>query len=365
MLEKNKYEIWLSAIEGVGARKYRDLCEYFGNAQNVYENANASMLTKVYGISDRIASSIIEAVADGSLESNLEKLYKKEVSVYVVGGEDYPRILDGIADSPPVIYARGCMNLADMDRSIGIVGTRRCTRYGRRTAEQLAEQLAEEAVVVISGMARGIDTHAHIGALNGGGFTIAVLGCGVDVVYPPENRRLYEQIIESGAIVSEFFPGMQPVGANFPARNRIISSLSRGVLVVESAAKGGALITVEFALEQGKDVFAVPGNIDSPSSEGCNRLIRNGAIPVTCCGDILSEYNWDAKYNPKKAEQQGIELTFDQAKIVELLMEGELQYDILSDMTGMDTGTLASCLTIMELKGIIKQLPGRVYTMER
>lgn len=365
MLEKYRYEIWLSVIDGVGAKKYKSLCDYFGSAQRVYENADKRMLTSVRGLSDALAGKIETAVHDGSLERNLEQLYASDVDVYVVGSDEYPQMLYDIIDSPPVLYSKGCMSLTDIDRSIGIVGTRRCTRYGRRVTEQLSEQLASESVVVISGMARGIDTHAHIGALNGGGFTVAVFGCGVDVIYPPENRRLYEQIMNSGAIVSEFFPGMQPVAANFPARNRIISALSRGILVVESEKKGGSLITADFALDQGKDVFAVPGNIDIPSSEGCNALIRNGAIPVTCCVDILAEYNWDVKFNPKKAEQQGIELTFEETRVVELLMEGELQYDILSDITGMDDSSLATCLTIMELKGIIKQLPGRVYAMER
>lgn len=367
MLEQYRYEIWLSAIEGIGAHRFNNLCDYFGSAKDVYENAkNAAIANaKVRGMSDKLYTSLLEARNDGRLESNLEQLYANDVAVYIHGTDCYPPILNTIPDAPPVLYAKGCMDLADMDRSIGVVGTRRCTRYGRKAAEELCEGLAAEAVCVVSGMARGIDTHAHIGALNGGGFTVAVLGCGVDVVYPPENKRLYEQIMASGAIVSEFFPGMQPCAANFPARNRIISALSKGILVVESAEKGGALITVEFALEQGKDVFAVPGNIDSPASIGCNRLIRNGAVPTTCVADILSEYNWDVKYNPKKAEQQGMELTFEESHIVEILMEGELQYDILADMTGMDGPSLATCLTIMELRGIIKQLPGRVYTMEK
>lgn len=362
---EHQYNIWLSAIEGVGAKKYQSLCLYYGNARDVFQNADHSSLRMVGGIDRGTAEKILAARTDGSLDKNMEKLHKGDITTYIVGNDNYPEILMQLYDPPPVLYTKGCMDLSDLDRSIGIVGTRRCTRYGRNVAETLAAELAGEAVTIISGMARGIDTHAHLGAMQAGGFTIAVLGCGVDIVYPPENKRMYADIMSCGVILSEFFPGTQPLPANFPARNRIISALSRGVLIVESGEKGGALITADFALEQGKDVFAVPGNIDSRASSGCNKLIKEGAIPVTCGMDILSEYGWDALFNPKQAKEEGVELSFDESRIFELLTEGDLHYDILAIETKMDNSTLAACLTFMELRGIIKQLPGRVYTLER
>lgn len=362
---KGKYDIWLSAVEGVGVRKYHSLCSYFGDARSVYENANSGSLTAIRGFDSATAGRIIAAQTDGSLDENLEKLYKGDISTYIYGEDRYPEILTHIADAPPVLYTKGCYDLRDMDRSIGMVGTRRCTRYGRSVTEQIAEELADRSVVIISGMARGIDTHAHIGALNAGGFTIAVLGCGVDVIYPPENKQLYGQIMESGAILSDFFPGTKPNAINFPARNRIISALSMGIVVVESAEKGGALITTDFALEHGKEVFAVPGNIDSRASKGCNKLIQDGAQVVTCSADILSAFGWDAVFNPKKAVEQGVELSFDEMKIVELLTAGDLQYDILADEMDMNDSDLNLSLTLLCLQGIIKQLPGRVYGLVR
>ena len=246
---------------------------------------------------------------------------------------------------------------------LAVVGSRRCTRDGQRAAREFAQGLAENGVTVVSGMARGIDSCAHRGALDGGGQTIAVLGCGVDIVYPPENDRLMAEILDSGgAVISEYLPGTPPAPGNFPARNRIISGLSEGTLLVEGAKASGAMITVNFALEQGRDVFAVPGSIYSPLSATPNRMILEGAFPALCHWDILEHYRWAQRpgEDPRR-EAKPVELDADEAAIVEPLREQALTFDELSAVTGFPAAKLNSHLTILELRGIIEKVPGGQY----
>jgi len=265
-----QYWIWLSSVEGIGSKRFYQLISIYEDARTVWDNVGDGEM-KFLGPQ---ALNNLRAARDEkyfySLFSRMEKLGIRALTRI---GEGYPSLLLDIYDPPPTLYALGNCEL-DGERMFSIVGSRRCTRDGQRAAREIAETLAREGVTVISGMARGIDTAAHEGALIGMGKTIAVLGCGVDVVYPPENERLYRRILDNGgAIISEYLPGMQPVPGNFPARNRIISGMADGVLIVEGVLKSGAMITVNTAADQNRDVFAVPGSIYSSLSTAPNKLI--------------------------------------------------------------------------------------------
>jgi len=243
------------------------------------------------------------------------------------------------------------------------VGTRRATVYGKLTARRLARDLAREGVTVVSGMARGIDTEAHRGALEAGGRTIAILGCGVDIVYPPENRGLMEEIIKKGAVISEFSLGEEPEAPHFPQRNRIISGLSKGVLVVEAPLKSGALITANFALDQGRDVFAVPGNINSPNSHGTNQLIKEGAKLVESMEDVLEELNFSelAQLKKEKIKAENLSLSSEEKKIFNLLKEEPSHIDLLVKLSRFPASKVGELLMRLQIKSLVRELPGKLF----
>ncbi len=282
-----KYWIWLTTLPGLTNRSKLRLLSHFHTPEDVYYAA-ADEVTAV--LMDRRQAS---CVADHSLrltEQVLEACARIDSFVLTMDDAAYPARLRNIFDPPPVLYGKGSLPLFDEEMAVAVVGTRDATPYGLHAAEDLSYQLADAGALVVSGLARGIDGAAHRGALRAGGFTAAVLGCGVDVVYPPENRRLYEDIAAAGVIISEYPPGTPAERWHFPQRNRIISGLSLATLVVEAPRHSGALITASTALEQGRDVFAVPGPIHAPNSVGCHELIRGGAGLAGCAWDILEEY---------------------------------------------------------------------------
>lgn len=278
--------------------------------------------------------------------------------------EGYPESLKHIDDAPIVLYVVG--NLPqDSECLVAIVGSRNATLYGLGMAERFAGELAEMGVVIISGLARGIDAAAHRGCLKSGGRTVAVLGCGLDVIYPVENRKLYEEIRQKGVIISEFPFGTDPLPFNFPRRNRIVSGLSAAVLVVEANIKSGALITAEFAVEQGKDVFAIPGRVDSPQSGGPHHLIRQGAKLVISVGDILEELavepivssNPEVPGQPRPLGDLGIQ----EARMMEILREGEFSMDELETRTGLSVPLLIPTLLSLQIRRLVREKPGKIY----
>jgi DNA processing protein len=275
--------------------------------------------------------------------------------------ERYPRLLMEIPDPPPFLYLMGELN--GSETAVAIVGSRRATQYGLCTATRLARELVSQRVTVISGMARGIDTAAHWGALKTGGRSIAVLGCGIDVVYPPENGALHRALAEGGALLSEFPLGTEPLAENFPRRNRIISALSRGVVVVEAGERSGSLITAHFALEQGREVFAVPGNVTSTKSRGVNRLIKEGAKLVERVEDILEELSIEVLPNLPVPKPPSFELAPDEAEIYALLGQGPLQIDDIIVQSALTVGEVSATLLRLELKGAIMQLPGKHFAV--
>lgn len=357
------YYIWLCSIEGVGTKRMQALCDYFGSPQAVFEHANLKQCLQVPWMGEATSRLLLAARNQARLDAANECLEKKGIRAYFQEDDGYPPPLRSVPDAPLVLFAKGACPPC-FSRTAAIVGTRHCTRYGRNTAQKLSEELAAQGVTIVSGMARGIDASAHYGALQAGGFTVAVLGCGVDVIYPAEHGQLYEQICENGVVVSDYFPGTQPLPTNFPPRNRIISGMSDAVVIVESREKGGSMITYQFALEQGKEIFAVPGNIDSPASMGTNRMIRDGMFPVLEADDVLIRMRWGLQIHTNKSAPAW-ELTEDEQCVYEQLEQGDLSYDALAGYTGQSDAQLSTCLTLMEIRGIIKQLPGRIYTIVR
>jgi DNA processing protein len=284
----------------------------------------------------------------------------------VSGSSEYPVHLGRIHDPPPVLYALGDV-AAEERRVVAVVGSRRATPYGTATASRLAHELAGAGFVVVSGMARGIDAAAHQGAMARGGRTLAVLGCGVDVAYPPEMRALKEQVKAHGAVLSELPLGAPPDAHHFPTRNRIISGMSLGVLVIEATAESGSLITARLALEQGREVFAVPGNVGTPTSAGTNQLIKAGATLVETSDDILDHVAGQlgpARTRSATISSIAIDLTDDESRVVDLLSWEPAHVDELTVRTGLTPHRLAEVLLGLELKGVARQVPGRCYVRQ-
>ncbi len=294
-----------------------------------------------------------------AVERELDLVEKKGVEVITYTDGRYPALLREIYDPPVLLYTRGAFYPGSMP-AVSVVGTRRPSSYGLRMSEMMARDLAAMGVVVVSGMARGCDTAAHRGALSAGGRTVAVLGSGVDVVYPPENRTLYNEIIEKGLVLSEYPMGTPPNPYNFPRRNRIISGFSMGVLVVEAPLRSGAMGTARLALEENREVFALPGPADSPKAEGTNSLIREGAVLVNRAEDIMAELNIKPS-SPRPRRRGAAPPDSDEEIILRLMDEGPLHIDAIIEKTGLPPGRISSMLLDMELKGFIEQRPGKIF----
>ncbi len=364
--EQERYLLWLGFALGPGAKRYaRILSAFDGNARAAYEAAAKRSLPPECGLKDGLAEKLCASANERFLNGCFQRLLALDVSAAALESPEYPALLKEIYDPPPVLYYRGTLQ-AEPALPIAVVGSRTPTEYGRKLAHTLSQALAESGACVVSGLAYGIDCIAALGALNAKENpypTIAVLGCGVDVVYPAANRDVYDAIIARGAVVSEFLPGTKAFSSNFPMRNRIISGLSRGVVVVEAAVKSGTLITVDCALEQGRDVFALPGRVTDPKSEGTNALLREGHAKFTLgVEDILEEYG-GVHAVKARALPEPEDLPLEQALIRKLLLASERSFDELCELTGLSVPLLNSSLTEMEFSGIIKQSPGRVYSI--
>jgi DNA processing protein len=360
MTDQTAYWVALSKAPGIGPARMRRLLDYFGSAQEAW-SATYSDLVQA-GLDARTAEAVAASRREMDLDAEMERLEKAGVRALTLESEGYPKRLLEISDAPPVLYVLGELTEAD-EWAIGVVGTRRVTSYGREAATRLSSGLAESGVTVVSGLARGVDTIAHKAALDAGGRTVAVLGSGLDVIYPYENRQLVNRVVSDGlgAVVSEYSLGTQPDAMNFPPRNRIISGLSLGVLVVEAGEKSGALITVTFALEQGRDVFAVPGPITSHMSDGTNNLLKLGAKCVTSARDMLEELNMDMISEHIEAVRS---LPSDPTErmLLGFLQDSSQHIDELTDKSGLPASTVSAVLTMMELKGMVRHIGGMQYS---
>lgn len=311
-------------------------------------------------LTDRQVDDFVLGRKEVDMGSAGEYLKRKGIDILCINDDNYPDRLRNIPDPPPVLYHRGAV--LDYDFGIGIIGSRKCTSYGRKNAEVFAEALSGSGFTVISGFARGIDSIAHCGSLSGRGGTVAVLGSGIDNIYPRENSRLAERILAhpKGVIVSEFPPGSPPLKFHFPMRNRIISGLSEGLLVVEAGEKSGTMITVGTALEQGRDVFALPGPINSSNCAGTNRLLKEGAVVTLSPEDIVTEYRGDY-CEPKSGIRPAVQLSFEEEIIIRNLGDEPVTADELAELTGMEITEILTCLCVMEIKGVVAFTSGEGY----
>ena len=361
-MSEEKYWLGFNLVKGIGPAKIQALINYFDDLQAAW-HASKEQLQRI-GFDNRSIANLFAARKELNLEKCLADVHNIGVSLLTWDSEDYPSYLREVDGAPPVLYVHG--ELEEIDRwAVAVVGTRRLTVYGRQVTQELVTGLVLNGVTIISGLARGIDAIAHKTALDHGGRTIAVLGSGPDCIYPPENRALARQIVNGhGAVVTEYGLGVQPDAKNFPPRNRIISGLSLGVVVVEAGERSGASITAKFANEQGRDVFAVPGNINSPASKGTNRLIQQGAKMITSVDDVLEELNL-AMVLEHSAVQLALPETPEEASLFKYLSAQPIHVDDLSRSTGLESSIVSSTLTLMELKGIVRQVGGMNYVMTR
>lgn len=352
------YRVWLSSIQGIGARRFHSLIEHFGSAQEVWLAPEEELFRLNPFLGNKIVREILKNRQTEVLDRVKRRLSSSDFRIITLMDNEYPDLLKETYDPPPVLYCKG-IPIKNSSPAISIVGSRRSTGYGRQMAEKLGYELASAGVTVVSGLARGIDAMAHYGALRAKGATIGVLGCGIDRVYPSENKKLFTSMEEKGGIITEYPPGTSPLAGNFPARNRIISGMTNGVLVIEAGTRSGALITVDFALEQGRDVYALPGNINVAQSSGTNNILKEGAKLVTDVNDILEDLGIDQE-NPE-AHSPSVQLDFFETQVYNALQEGERHLEELSKDTKMDIQKLNSVLTMLEIKGIVKQMPGKIF----
>ena len=357
MTDPRAYWICFSYVKGIGAVRFKAILDTFGDAESAW-NAPPEALHSA-GLSAKIIGNFRAVRVQLDPDQVWERLQRLGITALTWDDADYPRRLKDVDQPPPVLYARQALAPAD-EWAVGIVGTRRATPYGRQVTEELARVLANSGVTVVSGLARGIDAVAHQAALRAGGRTIAVLGSGPDHIYPPEHRRLAEEIIAQGAVLSDYPPGTPPDAANFPPRNRIISGISIAVVVVEAGDTSGALITANFAVEQGRDVFAVPGSITSAQSKGTNRLIKQGAIPMLDPQDVLEALNLNMVTQHRQARLV-IPADPTEERLLKAIGAEPTHIDEIQNQSGLPIEQVAAALSLMELKGMVRQVGGMHY----
>lgn len=401
-----KYWVWLSLRRGIGPAAGAELLKKMGTPEAVFFASREDY--RLNGISERDADVLMDKGLSRVSET-LDSCIAHGYRILTLNDAEYPERLANIYDPPIVLYVRGRFPVMDEEAAVAVVGTRKCSPYGIRMAERFGYELAREGCVVVSGMARGVDTAAAHGALRGGGSVIGVIGSGPDVVYPPENEELFEDVAQCGAIISEYAPGTAPDRRHFPVRNRILSGLSLGTLVVEAPEHSGALITAARALEQGRDVFVIPANVDSEKSLGSNRLLRAGAIPVLSGADVADEYRSlypdklsgnaglvpleekaeekliaenlpaektkrvpvenqknsidnkkDTVYD-KQESRNGPELTEEERAVFSAMGEECLHVNDIIEKSGLPGGRVLALLTVLEIRGIVEQKPGKRF----
>jgi len=351
---------WLSlkTVPGVGNRLFLNLIQHFGEPDKIF-SASSKELLQVEGINDRLVSAIQGYKIPKEVREDLSLVRKNGVRIITFSDPDYPTLLRHIHDPPPVLYMYG--RLYHESLNIAIVGSRNATSYGRTITERLSGDLTQRGFTVVSGMARGIDSAAHRGALAVGGQTIAVLGCGLGTIYPAENKKLFHRIAENGAVITEFPFLTAPDAHNFPVRNRIISGLSLGTVIVEATPRSGSLITARLAAEQGREVFAVPGSITSFKSMGTHGLIKQGAKLVEHVDDILEELNVMQPISSHIKEERTWKLTPEEARVLDQLSPYPVHIDRLVRGLSLSAAQVSGLLLQLELKGLVTQSPGKLF----
>ena len=357
-----KYWVGLNTVSGIGPVRFKRLLEHFQDAGSAWQASQSEL--QAAGLDSRSIEALLATRRSLSLDSEVARLAQEGATVLTWEDEGYPSRLRQIHSSPPLLYVRGEIRPED-EWAVAVVGTRAATRYGRQMVEEIAGDLARSGITVVSGLARGIDSLAHRAALRAGGRTIAVLGSGIDIIYPHEHRDLADKIIERGALITEYPLGTKPEAGNFPPRNRIISGLSLGTLVVEAGKRSGALITADYALEQGREVFALPGSVNSRKSEGTNRLIQEGAAKlVMSVEDILEELNLTMVERHQEV-RAAVPADEREARILEHVSSQPLHVDEIGQRANLPISEVTSTLAMMELKGMVRQVGGMNYVVAR
>lgn len=360
MVEELKYWLGFSLVRGVGPATFAKLLRHFGKLSDAWEADPQEM--GLAGLDAKTVEAILAARRKTDLDSAMAKLDQLHIKLLTWDDALYPKRLREIDSPPAVLYLRGELKPED-EWAIAVVGTRRASPYGKQVTYRIVSELAKNAITVVSGLALGIDSEAHKAALAAEGRTIAILGSGLDIIYPYQNRQLAEAIVERGALISEFPLGVQPLATNFPWRNRIISGMSLGVVVIEAGEVSGALLTASRAAEQGREVFAVPGSILSPTSAGSNRLIQDGAKLTRNAEDILVELNLSMV--PQQMEmRQLLPENEVEAALLGLLSHEPTHIDELARACGLPISQISSSLTVMELKGMVRQTGGMNFVLE-
>lgn len=356
-----RYWIGFNHVKGIGAVRMRALLEYFGNVQTAWQASSGELLRA--GLSEKIAAEVLSVRSNLDLDRIEAGLDSEHIQVLTWEDDGYPRHLLKIDQPPPVLYLRGAF-LPEDEWAVAVVGTRRVSPYGRQVAAEMCSFLAANGITVVSGLAKGVDAIAHDTSLRHNGRTIAVLGSGIDRLYPPENTKLAEKIWLNGALLSDYPPGTEPLALNFPPRNRIISGLSLATIIIEAGKTSGALITARFAIEQGRDVMAVPGNIHAPQSQGTNSLIQQGAFPLLQPKDILDMLDLNMITEHQTAQ---VILPKDpiEARLVTILGAQPTHVDEIRAKADLPIETVTAALTMLELKGVVKQVGGMQYIAVR
>ena len=356
-----RYWIGFNLVKGIGAVRLQALRDHFGDLNLAWQAPLDAL--QAAGLSRKLAERVAQIRADIDLDKYMARVLAQGIQILTWEDELYPKRLKEIDQPPPVLYERGTLTTEDA-WAVAVVGTRRVSAYGRQVTQELATFLANNGVTVVSGLARGVDAIAHQSALNAGGRTIAVLGSGVDRIYPPEHTQLAAKVIASGALLSDYPPGTAPDAANFPPRNRIISGLAMATVVVEAGETSGALITAQFAVDQGREVFAVPGSVLAPQSKGTNRLIAQGAHPLLSAQDVLDVLNLTCVTEQREVRKilPGNEI---EAKLLSVLTHEPLHMDEIRNQTGLPIERVSATLVMMELKGLVRQVGGMNYVAVR
>lgn len=360
-LDEQRFWLGFSLIPSIGQKRILHLRNWFEHLEHAW-HASANDL-RASGLDNRAIESLQQHRPKLDLNQEMDKIAQQGAWLLTLADEKYPTLLKELHEAPPVIYIRGTLFPEDQ-LSLAIVGTRKATKYGHDVAYDFSRQLADQHITIVSGLAQGIDTKAHQGALSTNGRTLAVLGCGVDIYYPRQNRELAESIIESGALISEFPIGAKPIAQNFPRRNRILSGLSLGVLVIEAPEGSGALITASLAGDQGRDVFAVPANIYNKMGRGTNKLIQDGAKLVYKISDVLDELNVSYQTTETRVRTHRIVPSNEfEASLLELLQADPIHIDELVRLSGLPIAQVSSTLTILELKGLAQMVGNMQYSL--
>jgi DNA processing protein len=357
MQNDKKYWVGFNLVRGIGSVRFNQILSYFGDLSVAWE-APAEAFREA-GLPERALNNFLKKREEVDIDRLYGSILAEKIKILTLSDGDYPRLLREIDQPPPVLYVKGSFTPAD-DLSVAMVGTRRVTAYGQQITRDTSLYLAGHGLTIISGLARGVDALAHQHALEAGGRTIAVLGSGVDVIYPPEHRRLADMVVENGAVISDYPMGTQPEGINFPPRNRIISGLSLATIVVEAGERSGALITAEFAVEQGRDVFAVPGNVLSPMSRGTNRLIQKGAFAMVSPQDVLDVLDLERAEEYQTARQV-LPSDTTEARILQVMDFEPIHVDEICNEVGLPVEKVSAALTMMELKGMVQHVGGMRY----